>query len=256
MNVENKNIVVTGASSGIGLELVKRFMEKGCRIVAAARTIQKISLKGEGLYLFQCDVSTPEGVDALFTYAQKTLGSIDVFVANAGFAFYEKLGVADWAHISSIYSTNFNSVVYSAQKMKELHGTLPYNFIVTASGMSIVSLPGYALYSSTKAAIRGFADAYRWELDKGQHFQVVYPIATRTEFFKNAGGSPVPWPSQNVSRVGNSILSGIYRNRRNIFPSKLFYMTYIVNKIVPCVFKISAYLENKKFKHWIKDNNK
>lgn len=102
MNLENKNIVVTSASSGIGLELVKALLSKGCRVVAASRTINKDLLGQENFYPFQGDVSTPEVVDNLFTYALQTLGSIDIFVANAGFAYYEKLKDADWEHISSI----------------------------------------------------------------------------------------------------------------------------------------------------------
>ena len=252
---KNKNIVVTGASSGIGLELVKSFHSKGCRIVAASITINEDLLDLEGIYPFQVDLSTADGVENLFTYALQTLGSINVFIANAGFAYYEKLEEADWEHISSIYNLNFNSVVYSAQKMKQLQGSKPYHFVTTASGMAILPLPGYALYSSTKAALKGFADAYRWELYKEQYFQVVYPIATRTHFFKNAGDSPVPWPSQDARIVAQSILKGIRKNRNSIYPSKLFYSLTLLNKIFPMIFKLYAYLEFKKFKHWLTNIN-
>lgn len=253
MKWQGKKIVVTGASSGIGLALIKKFLEEGCTVVAAARTISKISLKNSKLYLYSCDVSTPEGVDELFDYAVETLGNIDIFIANAGFAYYERLGEANWGHIESIYHTNFHSVVYSAQKMKELNGKKPYNFLATASGMSILSLPGYALYSSTKAAIKSFAEAYRWELGKGQYFQVIYPIATRTEFFKNAGNSPIPWPSQHVDQVVISVLNGIMKNQNSIYPSKLFYAMYQSNKFIPVIFKIYGQMQYKKFKKWLEN---
>lgn len=251
MNWENKNIVVTGASSGIGLELVKGFLSKGCRVVAASRKVNKNLLNLEGLYHFQCDLSTPEEVEKLFEYALQKLGSIDVFVANAGFAYYEKLSEADWEHISSIFNINYKSVVYSAQKMKQLNGSKPFNFVTTSSGMAILPLPGYALYSSTKAALKGFAEAYRWELDKGQYFQVVYPIATKTEFFKNAGNSPIPWPSQEAQTVAQSILKGIRKNRNSIYPSKLFYSLTLINRVFPLIFRLYAYMEFKKFKQWL-----
>lgn len=251
MDLKNKNIVVTGASSGIGLELVKGFLEKGCRVVAASRTVNQDLVGRENFYPFQCDLSTPEGIDSLFDYALQTLGSIDVFVANAGFAYYEKMGEADWQHISAIYDLNFKSVVYSAQKMKQLHGSEPYNFVTTSSGMAILSLPGYALYSSTKAALKGFAEAYRWELDKDQYFQVVYPIATKTKFFKNAGGSPMPWPSQEAGIVAKRTLEGIRKNRNSIYPSRLFHAMAILNRVFPFIFRIYASIENKKFRQWL-----
>ncbi|NLB87764.1 MAG: SDR family oxidoreductase [Syntrophomonadaceae bacterium] len=256
MNLENKNIVVTGASSGIGLELVKAFLSKGCRVVAADKNISKDSLDNENLYPFQGDLSSPEGVENLFTYALQKLGSIDVFVANAGFAYYEKLAEPDWEHISSIFNINYKSVIYSAQKMKQLNGSKPFNFVTTSSGMAILPLPGYALYSSTKAALKGFAEAYRWELDKGQYFQVVYPIATRTQFFKNAGDSPIPWPSQEPGVVAKSIIKGIQKNSNSIYPSKLFYSLSLLDRVLPIIFKLYAYVEYKKFKKWLAHQNK
>lgn len=255
MKLENKNVVVTGSSSGIGQELVKSFLAQGCKVVAASRKINESLLNLEGLYQVQCDLSTKEGVDNLFTYALEKLGTIDVFVANAGFAYYEKLGEADWEHISSIFNINYKSVVYSAQKMKQINGSKPYNFVTTSSGMAILSLPGYALYSSTKGALKSFAEAYRYELDKGQYFQVVYPIATRTKFFQNAGGSPIPWPSQDVSVVAKSILKGIKKKRNSIYPSKLFYAFSILNRVFPFIFKIYAYIEYKKFQKWLANKN-
>lgn len=251
MNLRGKNIIVTGASSGIGLALIKALLREGCRVVAAARTINKISLSNPNLYLYPCDVSSSQGVDALFTFALDTLGNIDIFIANAGFAYYERLGKANWEHIDSIYHTNFHSVVYSAQKMKQINGKKPYNFLATASGMSILSLPGYALYSSSKAAIKSFAEAYRWELGSEQYFQVIYPIATRTEFFKNAGNSPMPWPSQHVDKVVKSILHGITRNQNSIYPSKLFYGMYVTNKFIPVIFKLYGYIQYRYFKKWL-----
>lgn len=255
MDWADKKIVVTGAASGIGLELVKGFLSKGCRVVAADKSINNDLLGLDGLYPLQGDLSTPEGVDDLFAYALEKLGSIDVFVANAGFAYYEKLAEADWGHISSIFKINYQSVVYNAQKMKQLCGSRPFHFVATSSGMAILPLPGYALYSSTKAALKGFAEAYRWELDRGQYFQVVYPIATRTGFFQNAGGSPVPWPSQEARAVAQSIYKGIRKNRNSIYPSKLFYFLTLLNRCFPIIFKLYAHVEYQKLQRWLANKN-
>lgn len=251
MNWNSKKIVVTGASSGIGLELVSMFLSMGCHVVAADKMAHPIPHDSEDFFQFQGDLSTPQGVESLFAFALQQLGSIDIFVANAGFAYYEKLEEANWEHISSIFSINYQSAVYSAQKMKQLKGNEPFNFVTTSSGMAVLPMPGYALYSSAKAALKGFAEAYRWELDKGQYFQVVYPIATKTDFFKNAGDSPVPWPSQASQVVAQHIIKGIQRNRSSIYPSKLFYSLTLVNRVFPIIFKLYAFMEFKKFKQWL-----
>ena len=250
MELAGKKVVITGASSGIGLELTKRLLVEGCVIVAA--DIRNTNLVKDGLHLKTCDVSLQEDLDRLFEYAIEKMGRIDLFIANAGFAYYEMIGEPDWGHIKRIFDTNVMSVIYSAEKMKQLHSKDPYNFLCTASGMSFLALPGYALYSSTKGAIRSFSEAYRYELAEGQSFQLVFPIATRTHFFSTAGDSPVPWPSQSAETVAKSIIRGLKKDKKNIHPSKIFHITNRLNGFLPFINKIYGGVEDKKFKTWLK----
>ena len=66
--IKGKNIVITGGSSGIGKALLEMLaaQDNGNRIVAASRSIGKLSGFGDNVTLFPCDLSTQEGVDALF----------------------------------------------------------------------------------------------------------------------------------------------------------------------------------------------
>ncbi len=252
MKLEEKRVVITGASSGIGLELLKMLLEKGCTVVASARQIEKLGLSDPKLYLRKCDVSKKEELDALFEFSLEKMGGIDLFIANAGFAYFEKIDKPDWEHIEAIFETNVVGFIYCAEKMNELNGSKPYNFVVTASGMSLLSLPGYSLYSGTKAAIRGFADAYRFELERGQHFQVVYPIATKTKFFSRAGNNtPIPWPTQTADAVARSIIGGIQKNRKRIFPSMTFFATNLLNRILPFINMLYVYIYKRKFQNWL-----
>ncbi len=252
MKLEGKRVVITGASSGIGLELLKILLDKGCTVVASARQIEKLELSHPNLYLRKCDVSKEEELDGLFAFSLEMMGGIDLFIANAGFAYFEKIDKPDWEHIEAIIKTNLVGFIYCAEKMKVLNGSKPYNFVVTASGMSLLSLPGYSLYCGTKAAIRGFADAYRYELEEGQHFQVVYPIATKTNFFSRAGNNtPIAWPTQTADTVARRIVGGIQKNRKRIFPSKVFYATNLLNRILPFINVLYVYIYNRKFQNWL-----
>ena len=141
--------------------------------------------------------------------------------------------------------------------MKELHGDKPYNFAVTASAMGLLSLPGYSLYSGTKAAVRGFADAYRYELKKGQHFQVIYPVATKTKFFGRAGNNtPVPWPTQEAITVAKRVIKGIRKDKNHIFPSTMFRITNAVSRVFPFVFNIYVNINNRAFRKWLDEEGK
>ena len=66
MDIDGKNIVLTGASSGIGLELLRRLSEFDCRIIAAARTIDRIDLHRDNVMRYRCDVSVTDHLDGLF----------------------------------------------------------------------------------------------------------------------------------------------------------------------------------------------
>ena len=257
MELNGKRVVITGASSGIGLEILKLLLENGCRVVACARHIENIGIENDNLFLTTCDISKKEEIDALFDFAAEKLSEIDLYISNAGFAYYEKISKPDWKHAEEIINTNFISSVYAAEKMKELHGDEPYNFAVTASAMGLLSLPGYALYSGTKAAVRGFADAYRYELEKGQNFQVIYPVATKTKFFGRAGkNTPVPWPTQEAVTVAKRVIKGIRKDKKHIFPSTLFRVTSAVSRVFPFVFKIYVDINNRAFRKWLAEEEK
>ena len=251
MDIDGKTIVQTGASSGIGLELLQKLAKFDCRIVAAARTIDRVDVDHDNVIKYPCDVSVSDNLDQLFEFALQELGSIDIFIANAGFAYYEEIAGPDWEHIEKIYATNVFSSCYAAQKMKQLNADRPYRVVVTASAMSFWSMPGYALYASTKAAMHGFATAYRFELGKDQKLQMVYPIATRTDFFNRAGpDTPVPWPSQSAEKVADAIMDGIARDKNAIFPSKLYSALRIANGHLPFIYPLIARFEARKLRRW------
>lgn len=258
MKLENKNIILTGCASGIGLELLKLLLKTNCRIIACDLNAENLDIsETKSFFKYKCDVSSKTQLDSLFDFAKEKLGDIDLFIANAGFAYYEKIEGADWNHISKIFETNVMSFIYCAEKMKELHGDRPYNFVVTGSTMGLLSMPGYSLYSATKAAVRGFADSYRLELSKGQHFQVVFPIATKTKFFSTAADNPpVPWPTQSPDIVALKIINGIKHNSSEIYPSTTFVITRILNAIYLFIFPLYVHINNRAFKKWLENKDK
>lgn len=252
MDLNGKRLILTGASSGIGLALLELLLESGVKVAASSRTMEKTAIDHPLLLKINCDVSSRDSLDNLFKYSLEQLGGIDLFIANAGFAYYEKQPAPDWEKSERIFATNVLGHIYCAQKMKAINGDAPYNFVCTASAMSYLSIPGYALYSSTKAAIRGFADAYRFELGKNQHFQVAFPVATDTNFFQAAGSNPpVPWPTQSPESVARSIIKGITSNRQEIFPSRLFRAIMIFDRFLPIIFPLYRLDANRNFQSWL-----
>ncbi|WDC84724.1 hypothetical protein PL321_03420 [Caloramator sp. mosi_1] len=81
---------------------------------------------------------------------------------------------------------------------------------------------------------------------------VVYPIATRTNFFKNSKKTaPVPFPSQSANYVAGCILKGIERNKKYVNPSKTFVIISILNRVFPFIYRLYQIVQYKKFKRWL-----
>jgi short-subunit dehydrogenase len=190
----------------------------------------------------------------LFDDALKALGSVDIFIANAGFAYFEAISQPDWAHIEKIYRVNVFNAIYAVEKMQALNGDRSHKTVITASAMAHIAVPGYALYSSTKAALDRFADGYRWQMADPRSLMLVYPIATRTGFFNAAGsGVPTPWPSQTPDEVAQAILRGIARDQKSVYPSSIFRLVLFLDRFLPMHWLVQK-IEQDRFVTWKKHN--
>ncbi len=259
MKLDGKHIVLTGAASGIGLALLNLLAEYPLRVIAVDKNAVALhaacaALVGEPARITPhvSDLSTPDNVDALFEHALSTLGHIDLFIANAGFAYFEKIESPDWGHIEKIFGVNVFSSLYAFEKMQTLNAGREHKTVITASAMAHIGVPGYALYSATKAALDRFADAYRWQMDNPRELMLVYPIATRTAFFETAGRDvPTPWPSQPAETVARTVIRGIWRDATSVYPSLTFQIILLLKRILP-LHTLAQYLEQRRFRAWLK----
>ena len=236
MRLNGKYVVLTGASSGIGRALVPYLLKEGAFVLAVSRTIEdSMDITHARLWLKNIDIKDQSGVDTLFEHALECFGTIDVFIANAGFAYYEPLESMDYEKAQAIMATNAVSVFYSAKRMKDLNRDRPFNFMVTSSAIGRLPMPGYALYGATKAAVDNFIRAAHLERERKDHtFQAVYPVATDTKFFKKASAETKPWPVQTPDKVARKMLKGLKKNKKEIHPFKIFKWA---NRLCPFCFK-------------------
>ncbi len=254
MDINNKNIVITGASSGIGLSLLKMFLDyTDVKIIAVARHVETIPLVEGVVYPFSADLSNEKGVDSLFDYARSVFGKIDIFIANAGYAYLEKLSTPDWKHIEDIFALNVFSPIYSLEKFVRENTSNPQSFVCTISAVAQVSLPYYSLYCSTKAALHQFIEGYRYESPANLHITAVYPVATRTSFFEKAAKEkqpPVPFFSQSSETVAKAIVRGLEKDKKRVYPSFLFRIFNLLGQNFPFIFSLYSASEKRKV-----DNN-
>lgn len=252
----DKNIVITGASSGIGKEVLDRISDpaQNNHILATSRTIEKLTGYGDNVTLFNCDVSKKEGVDTLIEKAEEVLGKIDILIANAGFPYYEKFDYVDWDRIQNIFNLNTISPIYTYTKyLKHLDGR-DGHMVFTISAMGEMAIPGYALYAATKFAMKGFQEAIRLEAPENLKLTAVYPVSTATNFFKVGTGNidvGTPFPIQRVEVVAERMISGIEKAKKHIYPCRVFKPSKLLMNTLPPVRGVYWEIEKKRLKRFL-----
>lgn len=254
MKLENKAIVVTGATSGIGLGLLKRLVKiEGARVAAVGRDPDKLkNLAHEyGVYTILCDQKDDHQIEEMLKTLQEEHphwpGRVDIFFANAGFAYYEEFN-GDWSHVEDIYKVN---VVAPLSILGALAKTgRRVQVVITTSGLARVPIPGYSLYSSTKSALDGFCRAYQHEKPKGVTLTAVYPVAVRTNFYRNSPDRmPVPLLRQSLNNSVTRILWGTRLNLPYIYPSLIYTLFLLLRRVLP-IAPVYVLLERLRFRWW------
>ena len=163
-NVENKVVIITGASSGIGEETARVLAKNGAKVVLSARReerLEKLSSEiGENAAYLRSDVVNPEDMKALVALAKEKFGRVDVVFANAGImpaGNMSELKVDDW---NAMVEINIKGVLNTmAAVLPEFTKQKSGHIIVTSSRAGTMSVPGNAVYCGTKHFVRADSNA-------------------------------------------------------------------------------------------------
>jgi len=185
--------IVTGASSGIGLELAKLLAKDGCDLILASDTDHAEAeaavnrLGATKVETVQCDLSSPAGVDQLLA----AIGGrrVDVLVANAGEAKGGPFLEEQWADVERTINTNIKATVRLIHELgRRMQAQGSGRILVTGSIAGHLPGPFNLTYNSTKAFIDDFCVGLAEELrDSPVVITCLLPGATDTEFFERAG---------------------------------------------------------------------
>jgi short-subunit dehydrogenase len=231
-NLNEQVIVITGASSGIGLTTARMAAERGCRLVLASRNeealtklTQEINSSGGNAVFVVADVGNEGDVNKVAAEALNKFGGFDTWVNNAGVSIYGKLEDVPIADMRQLFETNFWGVVYgslvAAKNLKTSGGAI----INVGSTLSDRAIPIQGIYCASKHAVKGFTDALRMELEAdGDPISVtlVKPSAIDTPYTDHAknymGVQPEnPAPVYAPETVAEAILHCAETPVRDVF---------------------------------------
>lgn len=256
--ITNKNIVLTGCNSGIGLEFLKLLLQGDNHILCVDKNVDKLEkFDSPKITIMQTDVSTKESVDAIFAKAEEIFDFIDIFYANAGYPYYEEFNYEDWDRVAAMFETNVFSPIYSyAKYVNYLNGRLGC-MAITISAIGEMAMPGFTIYSASKFAMNGFQQGIRLEKPDNVQLTCLYPVATDTGFFPASSEIQYrkPFPVQKPDVVARKMYAGVESGKDKVSPNPLFGISKILMGICPPVRTIYWGLEKRKFKEF-KENLK
>jgi short-subunit dehydrogenase len=240
--LSQQTIVITGASSGIGLCTARKAAEKGAKLILAARNHdalsqleREINAAGGSAVHIDADVGSEDDVLAIAQAAVKHFGGFDTWVNNAGISVYGRIEEVSTEDHRRLFETNFWGLVYgSVQAVKHLKdrgGAL----INIGSTLSDRSIPLQGMYCASKHAVKGFTDALRMEVEQAGYpisVTLIKPAAIDTPYVQHAKNylpnePKNPAPVYAPDTVASAILHAATHRERDIHvgaASKAFSM--------------------------------
>ena len=198
-NLQGKWALVTGASSGIGVDLARLFAQAGCNVVITARRIERLQalreeLEGEQgvqVEVIASDLSMPAGARALFDAVQAKEIPISILVNNAGIGLNGQFAQLSLEDQMGMIQLNVNSLTELTHRfLTDMKARGEGWILQVASTYAFQPGAGYAAYAATKAYVLSFSLALNHEL-RGTNIKhsALCPGPTRTEFFEVAGNT-------------------------------------------------------------------
>lgn len=267
MDLKNKTVIITGASSGIGKSCAEQFAKRGANLVLGARqyvTLCEIAQDLEQRFgikaiAVQCDVSKESDCIELINQANNTFNRIDVLVNNAGISMRALFKDLDLLVLRNLMDVNFWGAVYCTKYALPELIKHKGSVVGVSSIAGYRGLPGRTGYSASKFALNGFLESLRVEnLKTGLHVMIASPGFTASNIRNVAlakDGTSQGETSMDEAKMMSSdevaaiIVKGIEQRKRSLIMTSQGKLTVFLNKILP------SWLDNLVYNHFTKEKD-
>ncbi|MFZ1039958.1 MAG: SDR family NAD(P)-dependent oxidoreductase [Anaerolineales bacterium] len=198
-SLKGQVVLITGASSGFGEDTARLFAKEGCKVVLAARRLDRlqklvdeIQKSGGEAIAVPVDVTQRDEIEVMVQSALDVYGQLDILFNNAGFGRLDWLEDLDTARdIETQVDVNLLGVIQVTRAVLPHMLKRRYGHIINMSSVAgWIAAPLYTIYSATKFGVRGFTDALRREVSPfGIKVSGIYPGPAETEFGQHTGTS-------------------------------------------------------------------
>jgi dehydrogenase/reductase SDR family member 7B len=264
--MQNKVVIITGGSSGIGKALAFAFGKEGAKVIITGRNIDSLQSTSQALsqqniehLALQADASIETDAQKVIEKTIEKYGKIDILINNAGVSMWASFEEVDLKVIHELMQINFFGAVYATKY------ALPYiiqnqgSIVGVSSIAGFRGLPGLTGYSASKFAMNGFLEALRTELiPKKVHILTVCPGYTESNIRKTAlikdGTRQGETDRDNrkmmsAEEVALKILKAIRKRKRSLLLTRQVKLANFMNKWFP------AFVDKQVYKVMTKEAN-
>ena len=250
ISLKGKVVLITGASSGFGEDAARFFAKEGCKVVLAARRLERLQAladqiqkdSGEALAV-PVDVAERDEIELMVQSALDVYGQIDILFNNAGFGRLDWLENLDPARdIETQMQVNLLGVIQVTRAVLPHMLKRRSGHIINMSSVAgLIAAPLYTIYSATKYGVRGFTDALRREvIPFGIKVSGIYPGPAVTEFSQHTRNNPArrsPNPFKRLSMSSEYVarrVVGLAKYPRRVVIIPWWYRPAVgINAVLP-----------------------
>lgn len=226
MNLAEAGVLVTGGSSGIGLETARQLRARGAKVAICGRDGERVRAAAAeiGAAGFEADVSREEDVRRVVTGVIERFGVYDVLINNAGFGSFAPLLETSLEEIQRVYATNvFGAMMVARESARHFAAQSRGNIVNIASTAGQRGFAGGTAYASSKFALSGMTECWRAELRKHDiRVMQVNPSEVQTEFFR---GRPFSERKLRALEIAQAIVAILEMDDRGFVPEMSVWAT-------------------------------
>ena len=258
MELNNSTVLITGGTSGIGLEFVKQLIDRGANVIVTGRNIETLNQTKRQfpkVNTFQSDVSNIKDIKQLYWDVTQQFPDLNIIINNAGLMRLIDLQdkTLDLENISQEIATNLSGTI------QMVHQFLPHlitkksaAIVNVSSGIAFMAYSSAPIYSATKAGVRAYTQALRLQLEDTnvKVFEMI-PPGVNTNLQKDWSIAPNPGMMMEVDKMVEVAINGLLNDKKELKPF-LISVIKVASKIVPNLLLKFGHREFKK----IKEQNK
>lgn len=231
MDLKTARALVTGGSSGIGLETARMLRERGAQVAICGRDEARLrdAASATGALAIHADVAVEADVVRMVRQVLEAFGGYDVLINNAGFGRFASLVDTDLAAMKSVYATNvFGAMLVARESARHFIEKRCGNIVNVASTAGQRGFAGGTAYASSKFALSGLTECWRAELRKFDiRVMQINPSEVQTEFVAASGRDVRPYSQRKLipRDIAETIVSMLELPDRAFIPETSVWAT-------------------------------